>query len=128
MFAVLRWRVMDDPSRFCCQNASCPDHGRRGRGNVTVPLRYEPNQTRRLRCSTCRARFSERKGTPLFDTRLPADQARSLLAHAAEGIGTRKTVRSTGGHPDTVTRYIRRAGRHADPRHDERVAFSPSDG
>jgi hypothetical protein len=46
----------------------------------------------------------------------------------AEGGGTRKTARLTGVHPDTVTRYLRRAGDHAAQRHDERVAFSPGDG
>src|SRR6476660_8406443 len=64
---------MDDLSRFCCLNPDCPDHGKRGHGNLTVPMRYGPNKSRRLlRCSTCKARFSERKGTPLFDARLPA--------------------------------------------------------
>jgi len=91
-------------------------------------MRYGPNKSRRLlRCSTCKARFSERKGTPLFDTRLPADTVTSVLGHVAEGIGTRKTARLTGVHPDTVTRYIRLAGDHAEQLHDERVAFSPGD-
>jgi transposase-like protein len=80
-----------------------------------------------LRCSTCPARFSARKGTPLFDARLPADTAAAVLAHVAEGIGTRKTARLTGVHPDTVTRYIRLAGGHAEQLHDELVAFSPLD-
>jgi hypothetical protein len=31
----------------------------------------------------------------------------------------------TGVHRDTVTRYIRRAGQHAQELHDELVAFSP---
>jgi LacI family transcriptional regulator len=80
-----------------------------------------------LRCRTCQARFSERKGTPLFDARLPAEKVTAVLAHVAEGIGTRKTARLVGVHKDTVTRYIRRAGRHAEQLHDELVAFSPDD-
>jgi LacI family transcriptional regulator len=120
---------MDDLTRFCCLNPDCPDHGKRGHGNLTVPMRYGPNKERRLlRCSTCKARFSERKGTPLFDARLPADTTVAVLAHVAEGVGTRKTARLTGVHPDTVTRYIRLAGCHAEQLHDELVAFSPGDG
>ena len=119
---------MDDLSRFCCLNPSCPDHGKRGHGNLTVPMRYRPDQTRLLRCATCKARFSERKGTPLFDARLPAATATAVLAHVAEGVGTRKTARLTGVHPDTVTRYARLAGGHAGHLHDDLVAFSPSDG
>ena len=118
---------MDDLSRFCCLQSDCPDHGKRGHGNLTVPARYGPNKTRVLRCRTCKARFSERKGTPLYDARLPPESVVAVLAHVAEGIGTRKTARLVGVHPNTVTRYIRRAGPHARHLHDELVAFSPGD-
>jgi transposase-like protein len=121
-----RERIVDDLGRFCCQTPSCPDHGERGLGNLTVTMRYGPGKARRmLRCSTCTARFSERKGTPLFDARLPTAQVTAVLAHVAEGVGTRKTARLTGVHPDTVTRYVRLAGPHAEQLHDELVAFSP---
>jgi transposase-like protein len=119
--------VMDDLSRFCCLNPDCPDHGKRDHGNLTVPARYGPSNTRVLRCSTCKTRFSERKGTPLFGARLPAATVASVLAHVAEGVGTRKTARLVGVNKDTVTRYIRRAGEQAHQLHDELVAFSPAD-
>lgn len=118
---------MDDLSRFCCLNPDCPDYGKRGHGNLTVPARYGPNRTRLLRCSVCKTRFSERKGTPLFDARLPSDKVVSVLAHVVEGVGNRKTSRLTGVHRDTVARYIRRAGEHARELHDELAAFSPDD-
>jgi transposase-like protein len=118
---------MDDLTAFCCLNPDCPDRGKRGHGNLTVPARYGPRQTRLLRCSTCKARFSERKGTPLFDARLRADAVVSVLAHIAEGVGTRKTARLVGVHRDTVTRYVRLSGEHAEQLHDELVAFSPGD-
>ena len=118
----------DDLSRFCCMNDRCPDYGKRGHGNLTVTARYGPGKQRRmLRCATCKARSSERRGTPLFDARLPAGTVTAVLGHVAEGIGTRKTARLTGVHPDTVTRYIRLAGDHAEQLHDELVAFSPPD-
>lgn len=124
-----RERLMDDLRRFCCQNPDCGDVGKRGHGNLTVTMRYGPGKTRRmLRCCTCTARFSERKGTPLFDARLPTDTVSAVLGHVAEGVGTRKTARLTGVHPDTVTRYIRLAGDHAGQLHDELVAFSPDHG
>ena len=119
---------MDDLSVFCCLNPACADLGKRGHGNLTVTARYGPNKTRRmLRCRTCKTRFSERKGTPLFDARLPPGKVNDVLAHVAEGIGTRKTARLTGVHKDTVTRYTRLAGRHAEALHDELVPFSPED-
>src|SRR5262245_10969119 len=80
-----------------------------------------------LRCRTCTTRFPERKGTPLFDARIPPEKATAVLAHVAEGVGTRKTARLTGVHTDTVTRYTRLAGGHAEALHDDAVAFSPED-
>jgi hypothetical protein len=71
---------MDDLSRFCCLNSNCPEHGKRGAGNLTVTSRYGSQKERRmLRCRVCKARFSERKGTPYFDSRLPPETFRSVL-------------------------------------------------
>jgi hypothetical protein len=86
-------RPADDLSHFCCQNLDCPDYGKRGHGNLTVPMRYGTHGRRLLRCRTCKARFSERKGTPLFDARLPEQKVVALLHHVAEGVGVRKTSR-----------------------------------
>jgi transposase-like protein len=116
----------DDLSPFCCQSPGCPDRGKRGHGNLTVCLRYGPQRRRLLRCRTCKARFSERKGTPLFDTRLPEDKVVAVLQHIAEGVGVRKTSRLVGVTRNTVVRYSLKAGEHAQQLHDELVAFSPS--
>ena len=118
---------MDDLSRFCCQNTACPDHGRRGAGNLTACMRYgRDGQRRLLYCRTCKARFSERKGTPLFDARLPQDKLLAVLAHLADGCGARQTARLVGVSKNTVTRLALLAGRHARQLHDELVGFPPS--
>lgn len=115
---------MDDLSAFCCLNPACADVGKRGHGNLTV--RYGPSKSRRmLRCRTRTARFSARKGTPLFDARLPPEKAAAVRARVAEGVGTRKAARLAGAHTDTVTRYTRPAGGHAEAARDEVVPFSP---
>jgi len=117
---------MDDLSRFCCLNSSCPDHGKRGAENLTVTFRYGPNKSRRmLRCRTCKDRFSERKGTSLFDCRLPPEKAVSVLEHIAEGCGVRQTGRLCQVNRNTVGRLSRLAGTHASDLHEELVAFSP---
>jgi transposase-like protein len=118
---------MDDLSQFCCQNAECPDHGKRGHGNLTVSGRYGLQQRRLLRCRTCKTRFSERKGTPLFDSRLPEDKIVNLLEHIAEGCGVRQTGRLVGVNKNTVVRFCVLAGEQAQQLHDELVAFSPAD-
>src|ERR1700758_4521345 len=119
-------RPDDDLSRFCCLNEECPHYGKRGHGNLTAPMRYGPGR-RLLRCRTCKARFSERKGTPLFDSRLPEDKVVALLQHVAEGVGVRKTSRLVGVSRDSVIRYSARAGGHAQQLHNELLAFSPTD-
>ena len=119
---------MEDLSAFCCLNPECPDYGKRGQGNLGVTARYGAENKRRvLRCRTCKGRFSERKGTPLFDARLPQEKVLAILSHLAEGCGVRKTSRLVGVNKDTVTRYALRAGEHAQQLHDELVAFSPGD-
>jgi len=117
----------DDLSRFCCQNPDCPDYGQRDHGNLTVCMRYGQHNRRLLYCKTCKARFSERKGTPLFDSRLPDDKAQAVLAHLADGCGVRQTSRLVGVNRNTVLRFGLQAGGHARQLHDELVAFSPHD-
>lgn len=118
---------MDDLSRFCCQNPECPDYGKRNAENLTVCAHYGKNRTRLLYCRTCKERFSERKGTLLFRSRLPLEKQISILEHIVEGCGVRKTERLTGVNQNTVMRYGKLAGDHAKALHDELVAFSPSD-
>jgi transposase-like protein len=115
----------DDLSRFCCLNPQCPDHGRRGHGNLTVCMRYGKHRRRLLYCRACKARFSERKGTPLFDTRLSDDKALAVLAHLADGCGVRQTSRLVKVGKNTAARYGLLAGGHARQLHDELVGFSP---
>ena len=117
---------MGDLSRFSCLNSDCPEHGKRGAGNLTITHRYGPQKARRmLRCRACKARFSERKGTPLYRSHLPEPKATSILDHVGEGCGVRQTGRLVGVHRDTVMRYCRLAGDHARAAHDELVAVSP---
>jgi transposase-like protein len=117
---------MDDLSRFCCLNSRCPDFGRRDAGNLTVTGRLgKHRQYRLLYCRSCRARFSERKGTPLYRAHLPEGKVTSILEHITEGCGVLKTARLVKVHPDTVSRYSRAAGEHARAAHDELVARSP---
>jgi IS1 family transposase/transposase-like protein len=117
---------MDDLAQFCCQNSRCSDFGRRDAANLTVTGRLgKSRQYRLLYCRTCRGRFSERKGTPLYRAHLPEDKVTSILEHITEGCGVLKTARLVKVHPDTVSRYSRAAGEHARAAHDELVAHSP---
>jgi hypothetical protein len=113
---------------FFCHNSACPDHGKRGHGNLY--FRGFSGRDRLIRmvyCRTCKKSSSERKGTALERSRLPADKAIAVLDHVREGCGVRATSRLTGVARDTVSRYIALAGDQAKGLHDELVAFSPRD-
>jgi transposase-like protein len=117
---------MDDLGHFCCQNPACKDYGVRGGDNLRVHGRYgREERYRLLKCRTCQARFSERKGTPLYRSHLSEEKVVSLLEHLNEGCGVRQTERLVKVHRDTVMRYGRLSGDHARDAHDGLVAFSP---
>jgi transposase-like protein len=117
----------DDLSLHCCQNPNCPQHGQRGAGNLSVCGHYGKLNHRLLYCKACKARFSEFKGTPYYNSKLPHDQVSEVLEHLNDGCGTRQTARLVGVCNDTVTRLALLAGRHSKGTHDEVVAFSPAD-
>jgi LacI family transcriptional regulator len=115
----------DDLSRFSCQNANCPDHGLRDRGNLTVAFRYGKDKRHRmLSCRTCRYRFSERKGSLLFGSQLTDEKAASLLQHLAGRDDIHATARRLGVNPNTAFRYSRLARQHPQQIHDELAACS----
>jgi hypothetical protein len=120
--------VLEDLKKFCCQNKECSEFGIRGGENIRVRAWYGENkETRLLWCLVCKQRFSEHTGTVFFDARLPKDKIVSILEHAVEGVGVRKTGRLVGVGKDTVSRYVKLAGEHAEQLHDELVAVSPPD-
>jgi hypothetical protein len=100
----------DDLSRFCCLNPDCPDHGRRNAGNLTVCARYGKYQRRLLRCRSCKARFSERKGTPLFDTVHKRRKQGRVVA-----VESRRVFGELPGATGVSTAYLER--QHATDRH-----------
>jgi len=119
---------MDDLKNFFCWNKECPKYGIRGAENIRIRDWVGKNEDiRLLYCLTCKKRFSERRGTIFFDSRLPKEKTIEVMEHIAEGIGVRKTGRLTKVNRATVSRLTKRAGLHAEQLHDELVAFSPSD-
>jgi transposase-like protein len=102
-------------------NPSCADRGQPGRGNLSVRVGKGRGRWRVLRCSTCKKEFSERKGTPLWGTRMPPDKAAAIAKHLAEGCGIRKTARLVGASKTGVTSIALRLGLHARALHDDRV-------
>ena len=74
-----------------------------------------------LRCTTCGSEFSERKGTPLWGTRMAPERAEAIARHLGDGCGIRRTARLTGASKDGVQRMALRLGLHARALHDQRA-------
>ena len=120
---------MDDLKIFFCWNKECQKYGLRGAENIFVRAWTGKNKDIRLLCCrACGQKFSERRGTIFFNSRLPQEQSISVMEHIAEGVGVRKTSRLTKVTPNTVSRLTKLAGDHAEQLHDELVAFSPRRG
>jgi len=102
-------------------------YGQRGQGNLSACGWIDRKKTiRQIYCSACKARFSERKGTPLYNSKLPTDKVTALLDHVREGCGVRQTGRLVGVSKNTANRFVWLAGEHARQLHDDLVALSPS--
>ena len=111
-----------DLSKYCCPNEECSMYGKRGEGNIR-PHGWSSKERgiRLLRCRVCRTDFSERRGTPLFGTRLPEKTLISIAEHLVEGTGMRATGRLCGVTLNTVLRFAGQAGAHAEVFHDQMV-------
>ncbi len=80
-------------AELCCVNSECADSGRRDHGNLSVRTGKGGGYWRILYCRTCRAEFSERKGTALFGTKRRPEKILAVAEHLKEGCGIRKTSR-----------------------------------
>lgn len=109
-----------------CQNPQCQDYGKKN--NMNLKFRGWTGGERKYRmvkCSTCGATFSERKGTVFQGSKISEEKVIDILRHVEEGCSARSTNRLTGSALNTVLRYIHVAGAHAKKTHDELVSFSP---
>ena len=109
-------------SAGACPNPSCPAYGVRGASTLRPHgWSSKAKGIRCLRCSACGKNFSARQGTPLFRTCLPQEKSVDIAKHLAEGTGLRATARLCGVALNTVLRFAKRAGAHAQQFHDQMV-------
>lgn len=103
---------MLDIKQYACPNKDCLDFSIKEKGNLTPQFQYGPMQRWMLRCSTCKSRFSETKGTPLENSKLTATVIGQILKVTAEGNGVRATGRIVGVSKNATNRIILKVGAH----------------
>src|SRR5215213_5053050 len=106
---------------LACVNERCELYGQASQQNLIVRKVYGKDQIRYLRCRVCRAEFSERKRTALWNSKIRADKAVAVGEHLAEGCSLKGTARLVKVDPSTVRRLNQRLGEHGEAFHDERV-------
>jgi len=70
-----------------------------------------------FRCQACRTTFSARRDTPLYQLKTPSQQIAVVLAALAEGLDPSAAERVFGFRQATITRWLTRAGKHAQMLH-----------
>jgi hypothetical protein len=112
----------EDLAHLACPNPDCAAYGQRGAGNLWLHgWSGSGRRLRCLRCATCGTDFSERANTPLFGLRTSEEKLVAIAGHLAEGTGARATARLCGVSLNTVLRFTKRFGKHAELFHDLQV-------
>jgi hypothetical protein len=70
-----------------------------------------------LRCQACGTKFSARRGTALYRLKTPSTRVGEVLCALAEGLDVAAAVRVFGYRETTITRWLLRAGQHAERLH-----------
>ena len=102
-----------DPQTQFCHNPACPARGQVGQGNIRVHSWTE----RRYRCQTCRQTFAATAGTVFHRLRTAATVVTVVLTLLSHGCPPQAIVAAFGLDERTVTRWLLRAGRHAEHVH-----------
>ena len=101
-----------DLSEFSCWQKDCPDHGKKGAGNIVLKERYGKDNRALLKCRTCSHCFSETHGTPFFGLNTPIDEVCRTLALIPEKGSIRGAARISGHDKGTICRWVDIAGKH----------------
>src|SRR5512147_2179418 len=89
-----------------CDNATCPDYGKVGAGNIKAFSYVE----RRSYCATCRHTFSADKHTFFETLRCPRAMVLEALALLSERNSLRAAARLTRHSPNRVLHWLALAG------------------
>jgi transposase-like protein len=99
---------------FACPNEECPDFNVFGGGNLSVSeWMGKDKHIRRLYCSSCGKRFSERQGTLMRYSKLPEQTVVRIVKCLVHGCSMEATADICEVAPRTVQALLEKAGRRA---------------
>ena len=114
------------PKRIPTEGFACPNRQCRYFGNTDAHFhalvgdgkhgRAEPIQN--FRCQACRSTFSARRDTPLYRLKTSSHLVAVVLSALAEGLDPSAAARVFGFRQATITRWLTRAGKHAQVLHE----------
>ena len=106
---------------LACVNPECELYGQKGQDNLKIRKVYGQDHIKYLQCRLCRQEFSERKGTALWNSKIPEEKAIAVAEHLSERCSFKSTARLVRVDLATVRRLNRRLGNHAEAYHDQKV-------
>ena len=99
---------------FACPNGDCADFNRFDSGNLSVAEWMGKDRAiRRLYCKTCGTRFSERQGSLMQYTKLPAPDVVRIVKCLGHGCSVEATADICEVDTRTVQRFLEKAGKRA---------------
>lgn len=106
-------KMKERAKKLFCPKEACKNYSKKGKGNIIFVWKYGKGDTQNLfKCTTCGTKFSERRGTPLYDFKLEEEKILQVLRCLVEGNGIRATARIVGVDKDTVSKIVRKFGTH----------------
>ncbi len=103
---------------FACPNPDCDAFNRFATGNLSVCERMGKDKSiRRLYCSHCQHRFSERQGSLMQYTKLPEQVVARVIKCLGYGCTMEATADICEVDARTVARMLAKAGRRAEDFH-----------
>jgi transposase-like protein len=103
---------------FACPNPDCASFNKFGENNLSVCERMGKNKgIRRLYCSVCHTRFSERQGSLMQYSKLPQQAVVRIVKCLGHGCSMEATADICEVDIRTVQRLLEQAGKRAEDFH-----------
>ena len=106
-----------NPQDIFCPNIECPARGQIGKGNITI----HSQKDQRYICNECEQTFTTTKGTIFYRLHTEPKTVMLVIALLAYGCSIQAVVHAFGLDERTVRDWWKRAGKHCQKFHEQKV-------